>query len=362
MRILCFIDSLGSGGAQRQLVNIAKAFSERGHEVEILTYFDSDFYLKEIASTNIKYSLIPKCGYLKLIIKCRKHIRRGKYDAVLSFLEAPSLIAELSTIPCHHWVNIVGERSSSPRITKTVKGRLLRYMHLLSDYVVANSSFNLSLVQRACSLLPDRKLMTIYNMYDLEGKLSPDNYTKEENGDGRFHLLVAASHQKLKNLENLALAIKLLPEDERRRIVIDWYGKKVEKCYNDSLRFIRELGVEGNFSFYEPTLDIYAKMVNADAVGLFSLYEGLPNTVCEAMCLAKPVIVSNVSDNALLIDDHNLISEPTNPEDISRSISYLMNMEKIELSTLGRHNREKAVRLFSQDKIVNQYLNLIAKL
>lgn len=82
-------------------------------------------------------------------------------------------------------------------------------------------------------------------------------------------------------------------------------------------------------------------------VGLFSLYEGLPNTVCEAMCLAKPVITSNVSDSALLIDDHNLIPEPTNPEDISRSISYLMNMEEIELLTLGRHNREKAVKLFS---------------
>ena len=33
MNILCVIDILGSGGAQRQLVNIAIGFKERGHTV-----------------------------------------------------------------------------------------------------------------------------------------------------------------------------------------------------------------------------------------------------------------------------------------------------------------------------------------
>lgn len=33
MKILCVIDSLGSGGAQRQLVSLAKGFKEKGNEV-----------------------------------------------------------------------------------------------------------------------------------------------------------------------------------------------------------------------------------------------------------------------------------------------------------------------------------------
>jgi len=38
MIILCVIDTLGSGGAQRQLVNIAIGFKERGHTVSFLVY------------------------------------------------------------------------------------------------------------------------------------------------------------------------------------------------------------------------------------------------------------------------------------------------------------------------------------
>ena len=361
MKILLFIDSLGSGGAQRQLVNLAISFCSIGHEIEILTYCADNFYEKEIALTKIKHVSIPKCGYLKRVLKCRKYIRKGKFDAVISFLETPSLIAELATIPYHRWVNISGERSSAPCITKTIKGRLLRFAHLFSDYVVANSSYNLFLVKKACPFLSKNRLLTIYNSYDIYGKLSPDNYTKENRTDKKFHLLVAASHQKLKNLKNLAIAIKLLPEDKRVRIIVDWYGKKEEKCYNDSLKIIQELGIEQNFAFYDPTLEIYNKMINADAVGLFSLYEGLPNAICEAMCLAKPVIATNVSDNKLLIDNQQLISESTDPTDISRSLSYLLDFNEEELQLLGDNNRKKAMKLFSSEKIIKQYLSLITK-
>ena len=99
MKILCFIDSLGSGGAQRQIVNLSKSFSANGHDVELLTYSNANFYAKEVENANIKRITIPPCSYIKRIWQCIKHIRKGKYDAVLSFLETPSLIAEFATIP-----------------------------------------------------------------------------------------------------------------------------------------------------------------------------------------------------------------------------------------------------------------------
>ena len=43
MKILCLIDDLGSGGAQRQLVNLSKGFVSRGHEVSFLVYHPADF-------------------------------------------------------------------------------------------------------------------------------------------------------------------------------------------------------------------------------------------------------------------------------------------------------------------------------
>lgn len=44
-RILCFIDSLGAGGAQRQLVNLAIGLKKRGYIVHFLVYHVDNFYL-----------------------------------------------------------------------------------------------------------------------------------------------------------------------------------------------------------------------------------------------------------------------------------------------------------------------------
>ena len=79
------------------------------------------------------------------------------------------------------------------------------------------------------------------------------------------------------------------------------------------------------------------------------------------MCLAKPVIATNVSDNKLLIDDQQLISESTDPTDISRSLSYLLDFNKEELQLLGDNNRKKAMKLFLSEKITKQYLSLITR-
>lgn len=42
-RILCFIDSLGAGGAQRQLVNLAIGLKKRGYIVHFLVYHVDNF-------------------------------------------------------------------------------------------------------------------------------------------------------------------------------------------------------------------------------------------------------------------------------------------------------------------------------
>ena len=46
MKILCFIDNLGSGGAQRRFTNLAVLFRKAGHQISFLTYSEGDFFKK----------------------------------------------------------------------------------------------------------------------------------------------------------------------------------------------------------------------------------------------------------------------------------------------------------------------------
>lgn len=358
MRILCFIDNLGSGGAQRQLVNLALGFQNKGHEVSFLVYHQADFYLPLLQEYNIHVTLINPNSYIKRIWQCRRFIRRGKYDVVLSFLETPSFIAEVAAIPSKHWKLIVGERSSSPSILRSLKGRLYRFFHLLADYVVSNSYTNKRLVKQANPLLKEEKNKTIYNTYELD-KLNPTRFFKKQVEDDKFHLVIAASHQRLKNLKNLAYAVNLLSEQEKSILSIDWYGNQVQECFLENMNCVVKLGLQQIIHFYPPTLDIYQKMVDAKAVGLFSIYEGLSNTICEAMCLGKPVITTDVSDNRLIIDDPQLISDANLPSSIAKSLSYLLSLSNEDLKQIGINNRRKAEKLFDKEIIVNQYLTLM---
>ena len=53
-KILCIIESLGSGGAERQLTGLAVMLKEQGHEVEVVYYCKKEFYLPFLEENGVK--------------------------------------------------------------------------------------------------------------------------------------------------------------------------------------------------------------------------------------------------------------------------------------------------------------------
>src|SRR5690606_11558147 len=223
MKILCVIDSLGSGGAQRQLVNLALAFQEKGHKLEFLVYHSDSFYDEVLKKANINIIELIEKNYLKRIFKMRKVIREGNYDSVLSFLEAASFICTIAGFPYRKWTLIVGERSANPNIFKSFKLKFYRWFHIFTSAVVANSYQNINMVKKINPLISDKKLHVIYNLTDFEKwNFKSENYIYRNNG--KFNLTVVASHQYLKNLNGLVEAVNLLSDEQKKVLNIHWYG------------------------------------------------------------------------------------------------------------------------------------------
>src|SRR5690606_12695247 len=107
------------------------------------------------------------------------------------------------------------------------------------------------------------------------------------------------------NLEGLIEAIHFLPMKYKKQIKIDYYGRKEgsEKIVQQSVKKIQEYHLEDIVKLNDATSAIFEKYQRADFVALVSHHEGFPNTICEAMALKKPVIVSRVSDIPLLIKE-----------------------------------------------------------
>lgn len=292
----------------------------------------------------------------------RQYIRRGKYDTVLSFLEAPSFICEIAGLPFRRWKLIVGERNANPEITKSYKLRIYRWFHFFADYVATNSHSNLELVHSVCPLLPNSKGIVIYNAIDFNLWKPASNYTPRK--DSKIRLILTARQTYVKNLNGLIEALALLSDSDRKKLKIEWYGDNITAPYFDNsfpeaCKKIELYGLENIISFYPATLDIIRIIQEADAVGLFSFYEGLPNSICEAMACAKPVICSAVSDiPELLISDINLLCDPTENQSIKQAISYLINLSNDQLFKIGLNNETIAKNLFDKEPIISKYLSL----
>lgn len=359
MNILCVIDSLGSGGAQRQLVNIACELKERGHCITFLVYHSDPFFNQSLEQQSIEVIEVIEPNYFKRLLKMRNKIRSGGYDAVLSFLEAASFICEVSSFPYRKWRLIVSERSANPAILKSFKLRFFRWFHLLADAVVANSYENLKLVKRVNPLLSDQKLNVVYNLIDFDKwRFQPDNYIY--NQADKFNLTVVASHQYLKNLNGLVEAVNLLNENEKKKLIINWYGgERLDDSKETALNKIKSFNLVNNFKFHQPTSDIVSEVNKADCVGLFSFYEGLPNVVCEAMANAKPVIASNVSDVGLLLEK-DFIFNPNHIDEIVIVLKYILAQDRLSLREVGEKNLQKANLLFNKEFILSGYLALLS--
>lgn len=359
MKILCVIDSLGSGGAQRQLVNLAVGFKEKGYDVSFLVYHSINFFIELLDENEIQVHEIIEANYLKRLMKMRRYIRSGGFDSVLSFLEAANFICEFAGLPWRKWKLVVGERSANPNILKSFKLRAFRWFHVLADSVVANSHENIKMVRKINPFLSARKCHVIYNTIDFE-KWKPNAKNYQFKKDGRLNLIVVASHQYLKNLNNLVEAVYLLECEEKENLRINWYGGvSADNSKEAAIKKINEYQLNTNFSFYDPIAHIHQQVNKADAVGLFSFHEGLPNVICEGMAIGKVVIASKVSDIPRLISNNKLLSNPSCSQSIFNSLKYLLQLNKLDFEKEGNKNRMLAKKIFNKEKIIQNYLELL---
>lgn len=363
MKILCVIDSLGSGGAQRQLVELAIGFKEKEHDVSFLTYHNIPFFSPILEKNEILTTCIQESNYLRRLLKMRRFIRKGKYDAVVSFLEAPNFICEVAGLPYRNWKLVVGERSADPEILKKIKLKMYRWFHVFADYIVANSFANLQHVRSINPLLTDKKCKVIYNAIDFNQWKPITDFSVRKNS--KLNLIIVASHYYLKNLNGLLEALSLLSKDERSKLIVDWYGDRVTEPFIDgsiveAFKKTTYYGLEDIIFFHPATHDIKRIIKESDAVGLFSFYEGLPNVVCEGMACGKPVICSAVSDLPNILSyDMNLLCNPTDPDSIKQAIIYLINLSDIQLAQVGMNNSGIARELFDKEAIITRYLQLL---
>lgn len=361
MRVLCVIDNLNSGGAQRQMVMLAILLNRRGHDVRLFTYYPHDFYRPLLCEAGVPVECVQMKSKLGRILAVRKAIRSYQPDAVIAYLPTPCILAELASLPRRNYALIVSERNTGIR-------RLSFWLHRLADAVVSNSCSQEAIIRKVSPGLASR-VTTIHNCVDLD-KYQPmppdvDDHKKSLN------VLCVGRFEAQKNYPRLVEAVEIVHRsDPEIDLVIDVYGNnhfvdgKPGPLSGDFLKLedaLRKSPVKARFQLHDPVKDVAALYHQSDVLCLTSLWEGCPNVVCEAMACGKPILASRVGDSPVLVKDgvNGLLFDPTDPADIADAIVRFSRMSHEERSSMGTAGRKRAEELLSPDRFVRQYEELI---
>lgn len=359
-KILLFIDSLCSGGAQRQLVGLAHLLKDRGYDVEIIDYWDIDFYDEYLKKNNIKFEHCVAIGKLNIIHRIRKEIKKRNPDIVISYLEHPSVVASLIklSLPFSKFKLIVSERNTSQSNGRPEKLRfnLFRF----TNAIVPNSYSQYEFIKDNYPFLSN-KTIPITNYLDTD-KFSPQEKA-EKNAVRRFIVVGRIVEQKnpLRFLQAIAKVKNRYPKNKFK---VDWYGNPYPESYfEECLKLKHDLDLDNVVYFHPPTNEIIAEYRKSDVFLLPSIYEGFPNVLCEAMSCGLPVAASAVCDNPSILDNGHVgvLFDPLSVDDMADKIANLLLASDEDLKSMGKRSRATALEKFTQEKFINSYISLIEK-
>jgi glycosyltransferase involved in cell wall biosynthesis len=125
---------------------------------------------------------------------------------------------------------------------------------------------------------------------------------------------------------------------------------------------IKKLGIEKNFILLGFFDDINPLLIGADIFVFSSLFEGMPNSILEAMAHGLPVVSTNVNGVAELIEDgkNGFLVSPGTTEELTQALEYVVK-NKNKMLEIGNNARQFVSQNFSVSQMVNKLNGLITK-
>jgi glycosyltransferase involved in cell wall biosynthesis len=367
MKLLFVIDSLGSGGAQRQMVSLALGLKDRGHDVEFFVY---NPHLKHFAS-EVEDSGIVIHEYIKrrkfsigVVVALRKRLIQGRYSLILSFLPTPNFYCEILRCLGSRTPLIVSERNMYPSGRLSVKMCAIQQFHRLANHITVNSETQRSRMVTEFPWMGTR-ISTIYNGVDLDRfQLTP---SCRDEDDGCRKLLALGTIIPRKNLTGLIRGLSQCAEDVRSKVHVTWVGKEGNgdhEYFEDAKCLIKRFNLEGIWTWLGEQTNIAEIIRHHDAIVHPSFREGLPNAICEGLASGRPILASHIGDHATLVSEgeNGFLFDPKSPHEIESAISRFVHLPDEKVRQMQLKSRATAERRLSLQKYVETYERLFRRI
>lgn len=270
-------NTLAKGGAARVISVLAREFSQRGLRIGVAVFndFDGEYLLPASVSKEYGPSGNGTVTKIKRIAWLRKIAKRNPKATIIAF---EYFVNMQTIIACTGLPNrvVISERNDPARVGNNLAW-LREHLYRHADMLVCQT-------EDAANYFSDKvKKCVILNPIK-EGL--PEPYE----GERRHAVVTFCRLEKQKNLDMLIHAFADFVKDHSD-YTLEIYGDGTE--HDHLLALIQELGLSGKAFIFPGRSDVHEVVRDAAMFVLPSNYEGLSNSMLEAMAIGLPVICTD---------------------------------------------------------------------
>ncbi len=345
-KVLILIQHLANGGAERVVPLWAQMLTNAGYTVTVLTYYPApnEYPLDpRVTRAYLAASFEQYSQFRDRRVVCKKlleeYLAQHPQDLILPHLESPNIISAL----CDSKHEIITQTILNSPWDKEYGLNLI-----LQDW---------SIQRRGSVILQNTEQMEYFNTpefahvkkYVVHNPLNPAITEIKKDTYGKIKKIVAVG--RLVSQKNHALmieAIRILRDEFHENYYLDIYG--VGELQETLQTQIDQAKLSDQVKLCGRSDDIFHVLINYDLFLIASAYEGMPNSLLEAMGLGVPslAIKCRTGITELINDGKNgYILDSYNAHDLATKIHAINNPTQLE--RIGKQARTDMTRYATEN-------------
>jgi len=367
LRVTLFLDSLGSGGAQRQALLLARHVNPSRVRVRVRWWFPDCFH----DVSDLDAARVPREGKLdpRFLRGLRSVVSRRETDLVHAFLPTPSAYAAMAALLPGSAPVLAGVRCGSRTLD------VLRFggVTLLGSRLARHTTVN---AQEAAEWLqshgvPRSRITPLPNLLDPALlALRPDPHevagALAEYGlppDAR-PIVCPARFDPWKKQDDLVRALGRLRAQGLRTPPLLCVGQMADASRVEAVRAaIREAGLTD--TILAPATRKLALLVAASRVIVLpTMTEGFPNAVLEALAQAAVCVTTRVGESTVLVreGETGLLCVPGDVADLAAALERALVLDEDAARALGQRAREDVAARYDAYAVAARHADLYEQL
>jgi glycosyltransferase involved in cell wall biosynthesis len=351
---------------------LIKKLIANGYEVIVIAPTDKfDEKLKELGARVVDVKINSKgtnpVEDFKLIFELRKIYKKEKLDIVFNYTIKPIIYGTIAAklakvIPIAVTTGLGYAFIKEGKVTKVVE-KLYRFSLKFAKEVWF-------LNENDKKVFLERKLVDPQKVFLLNGEgIDTDHFKpleKEMKKDGKIKFLMIARALWDKGVKEYCEAAEIIKNKHLDKEIEFLFLGKIGVPNPSAVpkEYIEDYHKRGIINYLGVVDDVTAIISDSSCFVLPSYREGISRVIMENAAMGKPVIASDVPGCRELVDDGKTgyLCIPRDSKDLAQKMEWFINLSEDKKINSGKLGREKMIKEFSEQMVVEVYLKKLKEM